>query len=226
MLRRRKKNYLESLSRAVNPATTVIAFDLHNVVFKKQTPKIVIQSLKLLPKGTWRYTFNPRLWYRFYKIKKTSTVAEDIFQKMSDQYPGLQRFREDFIKLTNHQRPVRSVMELIQSLKQQGYSLYILSNIGKETFGGLCELYPELNDYFDGAFTALSENNYMQKPYHEFYRGFQTFVCQEGHADKQILFVDDLKKNLIAAAQCNIAGVHFTSPKNLLRTFKKLEILT
>lgn len=225
MLRIRKKSYLESLERAVSPQTTVIAFDLHNVVFKKQTRKIVLQSLKLLPKGTWRYTFSPRLWYRFYKIKKSTNVAEDIFKKMAIQYPGLQRFREDFIKLTNQQRPVRPVMELIQSLKDQGYNLYVLSNIGKETYVGLCALYPELNDYFDGAFTALAENDYLQKPYPEFYRGFQHFVGKEGHGDKQILFVDDLKKNLIAAAQCDIAGIHFTSAKNLVRAFKKLEIL-
>ena len=225
MLRRRKKSYLESLERAVTPATTVIAFDLHNVLFKKQTPRIVLQSIKLLPKGTWRYTFNPRLWYRFYKIKKTSNVAEDIFQKMAVQYPGLKRFRSDFIKLTNHQRPVRPVMELIQELKEQGYSLFVLSNIGKETYGGLCELYPELNDYFEGAFTSLAEKDYLQKPYLEFYREFQSFVGKEGHEGKQILFIDDLKKNLIAAAQCDIAGVHFTSAKNLVRVFKKLEIL-
>ena len=59
----------------------------------------------------------------------------------------------------------------------------------------------------------------------EFYREFQSFVGKEGHEGKQILFIDDLKKNLIAAAQCDIAGVHFTSAKNLVRVFKKLEIL-
>ncbi len=222
---RRKSTYLTSLSEEVTPESTVIAFDLHNVVFKKQKRKILMQNIKLLHKGTWRYTFSPRLWYRFYKIRRNSNVAEDIFQKISVQYPGLMRFRRDFIRMTNHQRPIHSMMDLIKLLKEQGYTLYILSNIGKETFDELCEYYPELQEYFDGAFTARADNNYLHKPHRGFYEGFKEFVSQKGHADKQILFVDDLKRNLVAAAQCGISGVHFTSPKRLLKTFKKLSVL-
>ncbi len=222
---RRKKNFLGGLTQDVTPQSTIIAFDLHNVVFKKQTGRIVMQSLKLLSKGTWRYTFNPRLWYRFYKIKRTSYVAEDVFRKIAKQYPGLERFRGEFIKLTNHQRPIHPVMCLIQDLKQQGFSLYILSNIGQETFEGLCKIYPELDEYFEGAFTAQADNDYKAKPDPEFYQAFKTYVHNDGHHDKQILFIDDLKMNLAAAEQCDIAGIHFTSSKKLLRTFKKLDIL-
>jgi len=222
---RRKSTFLASLSQEVNPESTVIAFDLHNVVFKKQTRKILMQNIKLLPKGAWRYTFNPRLWYRFYKIKRHSSVAEDIFHKISLQYPGIARFRQDFIRMTNHQRPIHSMMGLIKLLKDQGYTLYILSNIGKETFEELCSFYPELLEYFDGAFTARADNNYLHKPHRGFYEEFKSFVEHEGHKDKQILFIDDLKKNLVAAAQCDIAGVHFTSPRRLLKTFKKLSVL-
>ncbi len=226
MLRRKKKhNYLASLLEVVTPETTVIAFDLHNVVFKKQTRKIVMQGLRLLPKGTWRYTLSPRLWYRFYKLRSQSAVAEDIFEKMSQQYPGLARFRGDFIRMTNHQKPIALVMHMIKSLKAHGYKLYILSNIGEETFKELSVIYPELLEYFDGAFTATADNNYLHKPHLAFYKEFKSFMKTEGHHDKQILFIDDLKKNLAAAAECNIAGVHFTSPKRLARAFKKLDIL-
>lgn len=225
MLRRKKHDYLASLTGAVTPETTIIAFDLHNVVFKKQTRKIVMQGLRLLPKGTWRYTLSPRLWYRFYKLRAQSAVAEDIFHKIAQHYPGLERFRGDFIRMTNHQRPIVAVMEMIAHLKAQGFNLYILSNIGRDTFEELREIYPELQEYFDGAFTARAENNYRHKPHLDFYEEFKRYLEQEGHQDKQILFIDDLKKNLAAAAQCNIAGVHFTSPKRLARTFKKLDIL-
>ncbi len=226
MLRRRKKhNYLASLTSEVTPESTLIAFDLHNVVFKKQTRKIVMQGLRLLSKGTWRYTLNPRLWYRAYRVKSQSGVAEDIFEKLSKQYPGLGKFRGDFIRMTNAQRPISAVMTMIEQLKAQGFSLYILSNIGKETFDELCLIYPELEEYFDGAFTAKAENQYLHKPHPAFYEEFKEFVKKEGHQDKQILFIDDLKKNLAAAAQCNIAGVHFTSPKRLARAFEKLDIL-
>jgi FMN phosphatase YigB (HAD superfamily) len=225
MLRRRKKNtYLVELIDAVTPETTVIAFDLHNVIFKKQTRKIVMQGIKLLSQGTWRYTFSPRLWYRFYKIRSQSDVAEEIFQKMACQYPGLARFRGDFIRLTNAQRPIPDVMTMIKALKKKGYSLYILSNIGGDTFDELSEIYPELGEYFNGAFIATAENNYLQKPHPDFYESFKQGIINDGHEGKQILFIDDLKKNLSAASQCNIAGIHFTSPKKLQRIFTKLGI--
>ncbi len=184
-----------------------------------------MQNLSLLSKGTWRYTFNPRLWYRFYKIRKNSAVAEDIFQKISMQYPGIAQFRNEFIRMTNHQRPIRSMIDLIKLLKKQGYTLFILSNIGKETFEQLAGIYPELLDYFDGAYTACADNNYLHKPHKGFYEEFKQYIVKQGHSDKQILFIDDLKKNLTAAAQCDIAGVHFTSPRRLLKAFKKLSVL-
>jgi HAD superfamily hydrolase (TIGR01509 family) len=226
MLRRKKNaHYLQSLKDDVSPATTVIAFDLHNVVFKKQTRKIIVSCLKLFPQGTWRYTLNPRLWYRAYRIKATSDVAEDIFQKVADLYPGLSRFRDDFIQLTNAQRPIRSVVALIKELKRKGYKLYILSNIGRDTFIELAELHPDISSCFDGAFTSCAENNYSQKPHADFYEQFKAYLKQQGHEDKQILFIDDLKKNIAAAAQCNIAGVHYISSKRLKNTFELLDIL-
>ncbi len=218
-------DFLASLTQPVTPDSTVIVFDLHNVVFKKQTRKIIISCLKLIPRGTWKYTFNPALWYRVYRLKAVSHVAEDIFLKMTAHYPGLAPFRDDFIRLTNNQKPIKHVVDIIKSLKQRGYRLFILSNIGKETFELLAQQYPEISNHFDGAFTSTPESNYLHKPHPHFYEQFKQYLQQAGHADKQILFIDDLKKNLVAAARCNIAGVQFTSSKRLEKAFKKLSML-
>ncbi len=219
------KNNLHILSDDVSPETTVIVFDLHNVVFKKQTRKIVASCLKLMRKGTWRYMFHPVVWYRAYRIRTKSNVAEDIFHKMTSYYPGLAPFRGEFIRLTNIQKPIRRTVELIKELKGRGYKLYVLSNIGRDTYTELCHNYPDIAAYFDGAFTACAEKNYLHKPHKGFYEGFKEFLKSEGHGDKQILFIDDLKKNLIAAAHCNIAGVHYTSSRRLASTLKNLDVL-
>lgn len=220
-----KQDFLTQLSQEITPQTTVIVFDLHNVVFKQQTRKMVLSCLRLISKGTWRYTLNPALWYRVYKIKANSFVAEDVFHKVTAHYPGLARFRNDFIRLTNAQKPIRGVVELIKQLKNRGFKLYILSNIGKDTFCELSLKYPDISNCFNGAFTACAENNYAHKPHLDFYEQFKHYLKQQGDGDKQILFVDDLKKNLAAAARCNIAGVHYKSSKKLFSTFKNLQIL-
>lgn len=218
-------DFLASLSEPISPDTTVIVFDLHNVVFKKQTRKIIMSCLKLIPRGTWKYTFNPALWYRVYRLRSISHVAEDIFGRMTADYPGLAPFREDFIRLTNNQKPIRKVVEIIKALKIRGYRLFILSNIGRETFEQLAQQHPEISCCFDGAFTSTAENNYVHKPQPVFYEQFKLFLHGQGHEGKQILFIDDLKTNLIAAARCNIAGVQFRSSKRLEKTFKKLLVL-
>lgn len=223
---KRKNDFLGSLAGAVTPDTTIIVFDLHNVVFKSQRRKIVFSCLKLMRQGTWRYTLNPALWYKVYRLRAHSAVAEDIFHKVTNEYPELARFRSDFIRLTNAQRPIRGVVDLIKRLKERGYKIYVLSNIGKDTFKELCLKYPEISTFFDGAFTASAEHNYMHKPHVGFYEGFKNYLKEQGQADKQILFIDDLKRNLAAAATCNIAGVHYRSSRRLLLDFKNLQILS
>lgn len=221
----KKQNFLASLETSITPDTTVIVFDLHNVVFKSQRRKIVFSCLKLMRQGTWRYTLNPALWYKVYRLRAQSEVAEEIFHKVSVSYPGLASFRNDFIKITNTQKPIRGVVDLIKKLKVRGYKLYVLSNIGKDTFLQLCQKYPDIGNCFDGAFTSSAENNYMQKPHMDFYERFKSYLKEQGQGHKQILFIDDLKRNLAAAASCNIAGVHYKSSKRLLSAFKNLHIL-
>ena len=218
-----RRTYLHCLSQEITPETTIIVFDLHNVVFKKQTRKMVTSFIKL--KGSWRYTLNPLVWYCIYRLRKQSAVAEDIFHKVSREYPGIACYRNDFIKITNAQKPIAKVVELIKELKARGYNLYVLSNIGRETYEQLSAYYPDVSGCFDGAFTACAEMNYEHKPHPGFYEQFKKYITEQGQAHKQILFVDDLKQNLIAAALCNIAGVLFTSPKKLVSTFKNLSIL-
>lgn len=221
----KKNNFLSSLETAITPDTTIMVFDLHNVVFKSQRRKIVVSCLKLMPRGTWRYTLNPAVWYKVYRLRAQSDVAEDIFHKVSVMYPGLARFRNDFIQLTNIQKPIRGVVELIKKLKERGYKIYVLSNIGKETFAQLCLKYPEIGNCFDGAFTACAENNYIHKPHMDFFEQFKNYLKEQGEGNKQILFIDDLKRNLRAASSCNIAGVHYKSSKRLLSAFRNLQIL-
>ena len=225
MRKRKKVVYIDSLKRPITPETTVIVFDLHNVVLKKQLRKIVFASLKLMSQGTWRYTLNPGLWYQVYRLKAHSDVAEDIFQKLVVRYPGLAPFRKDFIQLTNYQKLVNKMMDLIAFLKGKGYRLYILSNIGKETFEDLSNKYPELVAYFDGVFTATAENDYKHKPHAIFYEQFKEYLNEQQDGDKQILFIDDLKRNIVAAARSDIAGIQFKSSRMLKKVFEKIGIM-
>lgn len=215
----------DCLKQNINPETTIIAFDLHNVVFKKKYHEMAFSALKNIPLKLWLRVFSPYFWTKLYKFKGQSTVAEDIFRKLVSEYPELEKYRNEFIAITNAQKPINATVQLIAHLKQKGYKLYVLSNIGNDTYNQLIKRYPEIFNHFDGAFTAKLENNYCQKPDPLFYEQFKSFLLEQNEDGKQIIFVDDLKRNIASAIKANIAGIRFTSARQLKSIFKSLNVI-
>ena len=97
----------------------------------------------------------------------------------------------------------------IRELKEKGYQLYVLSNCRHDTFAQETEQHPELFSLFSGAYLPCPENNFGCKPQSAFYQLFKAYLAQQGHADKQIVFIDDKLKNITSAVPHGISGIHF-----------------
>ncbi len=83
----------------------VIAFDLHEVVFKlsyKKLLKAVYSFFKKSPSHNITL-LNPRAAYRVYKaISRTSISAENIFDTLTRlYYPGLRESKSEFLAVCN-----------------------------------------------------------------------------------------------------------------------------
>lgn len=223
---KQNKNYLTCLTeKRVTPENTVFAFDLHNVIFKKVLKEIIIKSLKILPKGPWWHALNPVFWKDVYKITSISNVGEDIFDKLSAIYPDLLPFKSDFISVINAQLPIKNSVKLLYKLKSKGYKLYILSNIGAQALEELEKKYPEIIGCFHGAYIPSHENNYRHKPDVLFYEEFKSYLEEQGQNNKQILFVDDLRRNLSSALKCDIAGIHYKSSRSVIKILQSLNVI-
>ena len=222
--RRESLCFTNCLAKPISPKNTVIAFDLHNVVFKKKYQEMAGLMLKNLRISYLPHLLNPKFWHKIYKLQTQTQVAEDLFKRLTDNYPSIANLRNEFISLTNAQKPIKPTVELIKELKNQGYKLYILSNIGQDTLIELKQKFPEILDLFDGAFPARPDNNYCQKPDPLFYEQFKQYLTKQGESDKQILFIDDLKINVVAASKNNIGGIRFTSGKRLRSIFNDLNL--
>lgn len=220
-----KLSFTDCLAEPISPTNTVIAFDLHNVIFKKKYNEIVVIMLKSLKLSVLPTLINPKFWHKVYKLQTRTKVAEDLFIKLTDSFPNISKYRKEFISLTNAQKPILSTVKLLKELKSQGYKLFILSNIGSDTLTELSQKFPEIINLFDGAFPARPDDNYCQKPDPRFYESFKEYLELVGQSGKQILFVDDLQKNVSAARRKDIASVRFTTCKRLRATFKDLHVL-
>ena len=101
--------------------------------------------------------------------------------------------------------------ELAAELKQQGYSLYLLSNASHRQH----DYWPRIpcSRFFDG--TIISADEGIMKPGCEYFlRALNRFGLTAG----ECFFVDDMPANVEGAAFCGIPGAVFFGDAKLLRS--------
>ena len=107
--------------------------------------------------------------------------------------------------------PIDGMYELAAELKQQGYSLYLLSNASHRQH----DYWPRIpcSRFFDG--TIISADEGIMKPGCEYFlRALNRFGLTAG----ECFFVDDMPANVEGAAFCGIPGAVFFGDAKLLRS--------
>jgi 2-haloacid dehalogenase len=111
-------------------------------------------------------------------------------------------------------------VDIFKQLKETGkYKIYALTNWSAETFPVALERYEFLN-WFDGIVVSGAEK--MRKPAPEFY---QLLLDRYQLKADEALFIDDNKRNVLAAEKLGIKSIHFTSAEQLKSELSKLEII-
>jgi FMN phosphatase YigB (HAD superfamily) len=218
--------YGPPLPSVSTPETIICAFDLHKVIFHRSWPAIV-SYIAHMPNKRKALTFllNPFFWFRVFAIWRKTSVGDEIYDQLTLYYPGLALFKHDFINLENMQLPDESVAEILHALKARGFTLYVLSNIGKRAFVDLARKFPDLFALFDHAYLPCKELAYIQKPNLIFYRDFIRYKNRVGDGDKHILFIDDRIKNIRAAASLGITCIYFRCSAQLNQVLRARALL-
>lgn len=216
--------YAQELQQ-LDSGSTVIAFDLHGVVFKPSASKISV-CLRTFPSKLLmaRLLLNPVFWYNVVAVRRQTEVAEDIYRRLSVLYPDLAAYEKEFITIANAQRAQPEVIEVIKELKRKNFKVYICSNIGHATFIELEKEFPEVIALFDGVYTTTEKNNYVQKPQRDYFEAFKQFVvAREGRSRvRDILLIDDKQYNITGARECGFKALLFSSTKQFSNDFTRL----
>lgn len=115
---------------------------------------------------------------------------------------------------------IDGTVELFKQLKDSGkYKIYALTNWSAETFGIAQSKYDFLN-WFDGIVVSGTEKT--RKPFPEFY---QILLDRYDVKPEDALFIDDNKRNVLAAEQMGINSIHFTSASDLKRELVEKRLL-
>jgi HAD superfamily hydrolase (TIGR01509 family) len=207
---------------STSPRKTVFAFDLHDVIYTPDYSKRM-HILTHIPQKLTLFSLitNPLFLYRSVRLATQQIAAEQVIDQLVPLYPQLNLFIPTITEMINAQTPIEGTVEIIKKLKEKGFTLYILSNIGDRVLKDMLTKFPDIFSNFDDFFFCSPEYDYIRKPNPQYYKYFlEKFNLK---AD-QVIFVDDLVKNISAADNLGIHGILFHCPEQLEREITSLGI--
>lgn len=197
----------------LDPQRDVFAFDLHGVVFSPDY-KAMVRHAYHGADGKFIYyaLTHPWLLYDLIKLRKKSSVPEQYIAELITVHPFLTPYTEKAIDIVNEQIPMVPTIDYIKQLKQQGFKVYVFSNIGKHTFEKFRIKFKDIFDLFDGYSVSDPDDKWVQKPNPEaYYKFLAMFNVQPEH----LIFIDDQTNNINAAQKVGISTVLFRCPQDL-----------
>jgi FMN phosphatase YigB (HAD superfamily) len=210
-------------SGSINPQNSIISFDIHGVIFNHDYKKIL--NLLLQTKGIYKiffYLLNPIFTYDIFKLLKKRAVPEEYIQTLNKKHPYIAPYTHLTIAITNAQKPNLQVIQLIEQLKQCDYTLHIFSNIGPSLYENLAKEFPNIFKQFDTIHIPQEQNSFVTKPHPQAFKNYlQTCNIQQ----KQIIFIDNNRRNIDMALKHNMFGIHFKNCQKLSHLFVQLGIM-
>lgn len=204
-----------SYKKKHTPETTVVAFDLHGVVSKSDYWQIVKLSLRN-PVSIVRlglYTFNPFFLKEVYRLWRSHAVAAAYLNMVNTKYLFLKPTISFLIQVGNAQKPNQPLVDFIKKLKQYGYCVHMFSNIGDIILDDFTVKHPDMVHLFDAVCCTNKSNGYSGKPYDIAYSNYH---AQCNPSAKQVIFIDNTKRNIAAANRHNMIGVLFTNTQDVI----------
>ena len=98
--------------------------------------------------------------------------------------------------------PIEGMKDLLRKLKNDGFKLYITSNLDEYHTAQMRET--EYADYFDGMFFSCEVG--IRKPFKGF---FEAALKRFNVKPEDCLFIDDLEENVLGARECGIKSFVF-----------------
>ena len=205
----------------MNPTRTILAFDLHSVVFKPNWKEII--------RIFWQWPHKLQMIFCAFKIQFIWKCVALLFHNPTDEeyFALFQNYCPKLlpliVKLFNAFTPINDMVTLLKDLKNKGYELHIVSNIGPQRFTNLQQRYPDIIASFNKAKINNGDIAHLIKKPHADY--FKSYLQDYNPDHKHIIFIDDNKKNINAAHAMGIQAIQFTSYKKLKQIFNKLNIV-
>lgn len=188
-----------------------VIFDIGNVLLSFR-PREYLRGLSLDEEHVELYAeiiFGSSLWL---DLDRGITNEQEVVAQLTVRYPqhatGIQRVFAHWYSLLT---PLADSIELLNRLKEEGYSIYALSNFHREAFHYVRSKYLWF-DLFDGMVISYEINAIKPEP--EIY---QALIDRYDVDPRNSVFIDDVRANLVGAEAFGFHTIQFISVKETIR---------
>lgn len=209
-----------------NPATTLIATDIDEVVIFGREPGSLLWFAH-----PYRVGFGLKM--RKARNKYHLHDAYAIIDKVVEHNPTYAKLGEQYKARLISGTVNKGTITILSSLQQQGFTVLPASNITKSVYRALVtnNVLPKTlfttQNYFvkTKKCNKRSNGDYYKKPSLEYYKNLQAYIQKKYPGRfENIIFIDDKKANVKGARKVGITAIHFKNPEQVKRKLQKLGI--
>jgi FMN phosphatase YigB (HAD superfamily) len=161
---------------------------------------------------------HPSAWLEF---ERGEISEQDFFTKF---FKDGRRFDGEGLveSMKNAYEYIDGMPELLETLNATGYQLHTFSNY--PSWHRHIEEKLKLSNYLSWTFVSCEgAMKGLRKPQSE---AFETAIKYFGRPAEELVFIDDRKENVAAAASAGMQALHFTGPEQLKAALRQQGILT
>lgn len=193
-----------------------IVFDIGNVLLAFQPKQYFTKMFndETFASEMCQLMMSSQIWKDYDLGLLDLTQVKEAFQKEVPQYHALiEQMLAVWVEIL---KPKHYTLNKLKQLKQQGYQVYLLSNLNKEAYDYIREQYC-LFDEVDGYIVSFAEQ--LAKPDEKIY----ALLCERySLKPEQCLFLDDLKENVDAAIRFGMHAIHFECEEVVEKQLQKV----
>lgn len=141
--------------------------------------------------------------------KGTITEEEALAHMCANNPKYVDDIKDSFTTWPVLLKPIEGTIKIIETLKKNGYKLYIISNFQDKAFDDVYEMM-DVFKLFDGIIVSAKEKLVKPDP-----AIFKKLIERYSVDPQSSIFVDDLLDNVQTANSLGFSYVHFKSPEDL-----------
>lgn len=178
-----------------------LIFDLGGVLVRWEPAEFIRHALGNNPRAeaVCRAVFESTIWPEVDRgTISEAEGAEDVLRRHPEMAEEIATLFSGYKK---YLVPLEENVALLKEMKNRGYRLYLLSNVGEAVWSFVTERDPHL-ELFDGRILSYQEGTI--KPEKEIY---QRLLDRYELEPEESLFIDDRAENIAAAGALKIRGL-------------------